>query len=104
MLVPVSAGTAAAFSSLGGGQFNTALPSLSNGQQSAVQLDSSGRQLVTVSNIPVTVDTNYGTVGANTLRSAAQIGNSGGAADFNFGAVGAQTLRTAALKLETLLE
>jgi len=41
-------------------------------------------------------DKNYGTVGANTLRSAAQIGNATGAADFNFGTVGAQTLRTAA--------
>jgi hypothetical protein len=41
-------------------------------------------------------DKNYGTVGANTLRAAAQIGNATGAADFNFGTVGAQTLRTAA--------
>jgi hypothetical protein len=41
-------------------------------------------------------DTNYGTVGANTLRTAAQIGNATGAADFNYGAVGAQTLRVAA--------
>lgn len=41
-----------------------------------------------------TDDHNYGTVGASTLRSAAQIGNATGAADFNHGAVGAQTLRT----------
>jgi hypothetical protein len=41
-------------------------------------------------------DKNYGTVGANTLRTAAQVGNATGAADFNFGTVGAQTLRTAA--------
>lgn len=42
-------------------------------------------------------DTNYGVVGANTLRGAAQIGNATGAADFNFGTAGAQTLRTAAI-------
>jgi len=48
--------------------------------------------------VPVTLpyDTNYGTVGASTLRTAAQIGNATGAADFNNGATGAQTLRVAA--------
>lgn len=46
--------------------------------------------------LPTTVDTNYGTVGASTLRSAAQIGNATGASDFNNGASGAQTLRVAA--------
>lgn len=51
---------------------------------------------VNVNNLPATVDTNYGTVGASTLRSAAQIGNATGAADFNYGTVGAQTLRSAA--------
>lgn len=51
---------------------------------------------VVVSNFPTTVDTNYGTVGANTIRTAAQIGNATGAADFNNGATGAQTLRVAA--------
>lgn len=49
---------------------------------------------VSASNFPATVDTNYGTVGANTIRTAAQIGNATGAADFNAGATGAQTLRT----------
>lgn len=39
----VIAGTAASFSDLVGGQFNTALPTLTNTQQSAIQLDSSGR-------------------------------------------------------------
>jgi hypothetical protein len=38
-------------------------------------------------------DHNYGTVGANTLRTAAQIGNATGAADFNSGVTTAQTLR-----------
>lgn len=42
-------------------------------------------------------DTDYGAVGANTMRTAAQVGNATGAADFDFGAVGAQTLRIAAL-------
>lgn len=54
--------------------------------------------------LPVTIlsgggsaaDTNYGTVGANTLRTAAQIGNATGAASFNAGATGAQTLRVEA--------
>jgi len=41
-------------------------------------------------------DENYGTVGATTLRTAAQIGNATGAADFNNGATDAQTLRVAA--------
>jgi len=93
---PVSPGTAAAFSDLIGGQFNTILPTLTNGQQAAVQVDSHGRLLTTNSNFPVTVDTNYGVVGANTIRTAAQIGNATGAADFNAGATGAQTLRVSA--------
>lgn len=38
-------------------------------------------------------DHNYGTVGAATLRTAAQIGNATGAADFNAGTTSAQTLR-----------
>jgi len=38
-------------------------------------------------------DTNYGTVGVDTQRTAAQIGNATGAADFGSGVVGAQTLR-----------
>lgn len=51
---------------------------------------------VTASNLPATVDTNYGVVGASTLRTAAQIGNAAGAADFDAGATGAQTLRVEA--------
>ena len=42
----VAAGTAATKSSLGGGVFNTALPTLTTGQQAAIQLDSSGRQIM----------------------------------------------------------
>lgn len=51
---------------------------------------------VTVSNLPATVDTNYGTAGASTIRTASQIGNATGGANFNNGATGAQTLRVAA--------
>jgi hypothetical protein len=51
---------------------------------------------VVTSNFPTTVDTNYGTVGASTIRTAAEIGNATGAANFNYGTVGAQSLRTAA--------
>lgn len=89
---PVTPGTVAAFSDLIGGQYNSTLPTLTTGQQSAVQVDSHGRLLVVSTDAH---DTNYGTVGADTLRTAAQIGNATGAADFNYGAVDAQTLRTA---------
>src|SRR5665213_3216457 len=87
---PVTPGTVASFSSLIGGQYNAVLPTLTDGQQSAIQVDSSGRLLVSTGNSD---DHNYGVVGANTLRTAAQIGNATGAADFNAGATGAQTLR-----------
>lgn len=53
--------------------------------------------VTSVNNLPATVDTNYGVVGASTIRTASQIGNATGAADFAFGAAGAQTLRVAAL-------
>lgn len=86
-------GTAGTKSALAGGIYNTALPTLTNGQQAGLQLNSSGELLVASVSAN---DTNYGTVGANTLRTAAQIGNATGAADFNAGATGAQTLRTAA--------
>lgn len=54
-----------------------------------------GEALVKVNEL-LPEDHDYGAVGANTLRTAAQIGNATGAADFDYGAVGAQTLRTAA--------
>jgi hypothetical protein len=68
---------------------------------SAVNIQDGGNSItvdgtVAVSNFPTTVDTNFGTVGANTIRAAAQIGNSTGAANFNTGATGAQTLRVEA--------
>lgn len=43
--------------------------------------------------VSISNDTNYGVVGANTLRTAAQIGNATGAADFGAGNATAQTLR-----------
>lgn len=92
---PVTPGTVASFSSLAGGQYNLTPPTLTTGQQSALQLDANGRLLVDAA-ITSTDDHNYGTVGANTLRTAAQIGNATGAADFNAGATGAQTLRVQA--------
>jgi hypothetical protein len=92
---PASPGTAATFSDLVGGIYNLTPPTLTDGQQSSLQLDANGRLLVDAVTT-LTYDTNYGTVGANTLRTAAQIGNATGAADFNYGTVDAQTLRVAA--------
>lgn len=68
---------------------------------SAVNIQDGGNSItvdgtVSASNLPATVDTNYGTVGANTIRTASQIGNATGAASFNAGATGAQTLRVEA--------
>ena len=94
---PVTPGTVASASALIGGQFNTALPTLTTGQQSAIQVDSSGRLIISPTTQGLLAeDHNYGTVGANTLRTASQIGNATGAADFNSGATGAQTLRVQA--------
>jgi hypothetical protein len=45
---PVTPGAAAVNSNLIGGQFNTILPTLTTGQQSAIQLDSSGRLIVSI--------------------------------------------------------
>jgi hypothetical protein len=88
-------GTASAYASLVGGVYNSGGETLTNGQQSALQLTSTGALIVTGA-VTLPYDTNYGTVGANTLRAAAEIGNATGAADFNYGTVGAQTLRVAA--------
>ena len=90
----VTGGTAGTFSQLAGGVYNSTPPTLTTGQQASLQLDSAGRLLVDA-NITFPYDTNYGVVGATTLRTAAQIGNATGAANFNYGAVGAQTLRVA---------
>lgn len=46
-----------------------------------------------VTNLPTTADTNYGTVGASTIRTASEIGNATGAALFGAGTTTAQVLR-----------
>lgn len=61
--------------------------------QTAIPVTQSGVWSIIVSNFPATVDTNYGVVGANTIRTASQIGNATGAADFDAGITTAQTLR-----------
>lgn len=91
---PVAPGTAAAFSQLAGGVYNSAPITLTNGQQAALQFSSAGHLLVDAT-INLGYDTNYGAVGATTLRTAAQIGNATGAADFDYGSIGAQSLRVA---------
>lgn len=91
-VVALDAGTLAALESI----------TVQNGAGvAAVNIQDGGNSItvdgtVSASNFPSTVDTNYGAVGASTIRSAAQVGNATGAADFNNGATGAQTLRTAA--------
>jgi hypothetical protein len=91
---PAAPGTASAFSVLAGGIYNSTPPTLTTGQQSALQLDANGRLLVDAA-IVFPYDENWGVVGPTTLRTAAEIGNATGAADFNYGTVGAQTLRVA---------
>ncbi|CAK9249683.1 unnamed protein product [Sphagnum jensenii] len=90
---PSAPGTASAYASLAAGIYNATPPTLTNGQQSALQLTSSGQLIVASQS---TNDTNWGVVGANTLRTAAEIGNATGAANFNYGAINAQSLQVAA--------
>lgn len=56
------------------------------------------------SNFPTTVDINYGTVGASTIRTASQIGNATGAADFGTGSATAQTLRITGANFPTTVD
>lgn len=58
---PVIPGTVAAFSTLTGAQYNSTLPTLTTAQQSAIQIDSSGRLLISA--LPT---------GANTIGSVNQ--------------------------------
>lgn len=64
-----------------------------NGDLRGVSVDLNGFVNVNA-DLTLTNDTNYGVVGANTLRTASQIGNATGAADFGAGNSSAQTLRT----------
>jgi len=93
---PAAPGTASAYSLLAGGIYNSTPETLTNGQQSALQLNANGYLLVAATAASLGYDTNYGTVGTTTLRTAAQIGNATGAADFGAGATDAQTLRVSA--------
>lgn len=51
---PVTPGTVASFSNLMGGQYNSTLPTLTSGQQAAIQTDANGRLLVSSSPLPTT--------------------------------------------------
>jgi len=80
---------------------NTSVTVTNAAGAAAVNIQDGGNSItvdgtVAVSNLPATVDTNYGTVGANTIRVASQLGNATGAANYGNGVTGAQTLRTAA--------
>lgn len=72
----------------GADQFPAALGAQLSAASFSVVFASDASLPITLSN-----DTNYGVVGASTLRTASQIGNATGAASFNAGIVGAQTLR-----------
>ncbi len=92
-LGPVTGGTAASYSGLVGGQYNSTPITLTTGQQAALQLTASGALIVSAT---LPYDTNWGTVDATTLRVAAELGNASGLADFGAGATDAQTLRVSA--------
>ena len=73
----------------------SALPVSQSGSWTVTALQGTSPWVVS-GTVALSEDMNWGTVGSNTLRTAAEIGNAAGAADFNFGTVGAQTLRVAA--------
>lgn len=62
-----------------------------------IKVNADGSINTNLANATGPLDYNYGVVGLQTLRTAAQIGNATGAADFDFGASSPQTLRSAAL-------
>lgn len=79
---PVTPGTVAGSSQLIGAQFNTSLPTLTNGQQSALQADSSGRLLV--GSIAGALPAGTNLLGSINLDSAGTpITNTGGALNVN---------------------
>lgn len=86
----VSGGTAGTKSDLAGGIYNSVAPTLTNGQQAALQLDANGNLKVASSSSGAL---DYG-VSTAASRTAAQVGNASGAADFGAGNSSAQTLRT----------
>lgn len=71
----VSGGTAGTFSLLSGGIFNTAAPTLTNGQQASLQLDSAGNLDVNLKT-PIPAGTNaIGSVLANIQVASAAVSN-----------------------------
>lgn len=56
---PVTPGTVATKSNLIGGQYNATLPTLTDTQQAAAQVDSRGRMLVAISSVAATVAPNF---------------------------------------------
>jgi hypothetical protein len=72
-----AAGTAATKSELGGGVFNTSLPTLTNGQQAAIQMDSSGRTLVSDTQAQTKLDTLNTSINSSVPAGSAIIGKVG---------------------------
>lgn len=62
-------------------------------QMYVLEVDPTTGEIPVSATVTFPYDTDFGAVGADTLRSAAQIGNATGAASFGSGASGAQTLR-----------
>lgn len=86
----VTGGTAGTKSYLSGAVYSSTPPTLTNGQQVALQVDANGNLKVASSSSGAL---DYG-VSSAASRTAAQIGNSSGAADFGAGTTSAQTVRT----------
>lgn len=68
-----------------------------------MEVDPTTGAIPVTANVVFSNDTNYGVVGNNTLRTAAQIGNATGAADFNAGNTSAQTLRVVVASDQTAI-
>lgn len=75
---PVTPGTVATASNLAGGQYNSSLPTLTTGQQSAIQIDSSGRIIISPFSFSVSIGVadktafTYGTTSQQTIGGVYQ--------------------------------
>lgn len=78
---------------LGQAVMASSIPVVLASNQSAIPVTQSGSWSVLTPSFPTTVDTNYGAVGANTIRTASQFGNATGSALFGAGTTTAQVLR-----------
>lgn len=78
---------------LGQAVMASSLPVVIASNQSAIPVTQSGSWSVLTPSFPTTVDTNYGAVGASTIRTASQLGNATGSALFGAGTTTAQVLR-----------